>query len=251
MSQHLAAWGASVNSAGALTNISAIADQAIFTSGNDIRVPTDLSKIVWEAAVSNQTGPTQGQVTSPSLRDLANLDIEPIVSGLVFGAPPQIQWHGDSPRDLVPYESMDFAILATGGAAAQNYGLVQLSDSAIKPVTGEIFTIRGTLAIALALNTWVNGGITFKQTLPAGRYQVVGMRVSSANLVAARLVFIGQAYRPGVLGNTSANNVGDFRFRLGRPGVYGEFDINQPPTVDALGVTDVAQEIVLDLIKTK
>jgi hypothetical protein len=31
--------------------------------------------------------------------------------------------------------------------------------------------------------------------------------------------------------------------------MLGEFDSNQPPTIDCLGVTDSAQTILLDLIK--
>jgi hypothetical protein len=75
------------------------------------------------------------------------------------------------------------------------------------------------------------------------------MRARGTNLVAARLVFPGGRWRPGV---PAVNGIGDADFeplRHGMSGVLGSFDSNQPPTLDALGVTDSAQTIFLDLIK--
>lgn len=249
--QHLAAYYKSVDPAAALTLISAVADQAIFTSGNDVRVPTGMSNLIGEAGMTAATGPGYAEVQSPSLRDLANLDVLPIAAAAVFANPDQIQWHPESPRVLVPAESVNFAIEATGGAAAANYGLIWLADGAPKPSSGNMFTVRATSAIALAAGTWVNGALTFNTSLPAGTYDVVGLRAQGANLVAARLVFIGGQYRPGVPGETSGQTQFFRRFRFGRNGTYGSFDVNQPPTVDALGVTDTSQIYEFDLIKTK
>jgi len=248
---HLGAFYQSVNPGGVLTNINAVPDQAIFTSGHDLRVPTDVPNIIWEAALTAAAGPVLGQIQSPSLRELANRDIEPIEPAAVFSNLAKLQYHGDSPIALMPYESMNFAILATGGVASECYGLVALADGPVKPVSGNIFTVRASAAAALTLGAWVNAPVTFESTLPAGVYQVVGFRASSTNLVAARLVFIGQAYRPGVTGCVSSAVTGMLNHRYGALGVFGQFDVNQPPTVDFLGVTDVAQEVVFDLIKVK
>lgn len=246
---HLAAWSQSVNPAGVLTNINGVPDQAVFVSGLDIRVPTGLRFLLGAAAGYAGTGPLFAQVQSPTLRDLVNQDIEPISSGYNFSTVSCWQLNAENPRDLADLEAMDFAIRATGGAAALGFGLAWIGDGPIKPTTGKIFSLRATAGITLVASTWVNGPLTFNSTLPAGRYQVVGMRAQGANLVAARLVFIGGTYRPGVPGQTT--NTTDLfpEMRNGEFGIFGQFDSNQPPTLDALGQTDTAQDIVLDLIQ--
>jgi hypothetical protein len=128
---------------------------------------------------------------------------------------------------------------------------VWLSDGPQAPISGNIFTIRATSAITLSSGIWVNGNLTFNQVLPAGRYAVVGMRVRGANLVAARLVFPAQFHRPGVLAVASIGNVDPYWPRFGRMGSFGEFENTVPPTLDALGVTDTVQTLLLDLIQVK
>lgn len=251
MKMHLCGFYQSVNSAGALVGLNAIPDVAVYTSGAQIRVPPDIANLLGEAALSAQTGPAYAQIQSPSLRELANQDIEPIASALVFGQQDELQWHGDNPRGLSGNEAITASVQATGGAPAGNYVLAWLGDGAVKPSPGKVFSVRATGVAALAAGTWVNTALTFNSSLPAGSYQVVGLRAEGANLVAARLVFIGGAYRPGVLATPNAQANYFRRFRNGEMGVFGEFDINQPPTMDCLGATDVAQTFVLDLIKSK
>jgi len=246
---HFAAFYESVDPAAALTKIAAVPDQAIRTDGNDVVVPSDLANLVFEAALSAATGPSYAQVQSPSLRQLANQDVQPIVSGVTFGANPETQAHFSNPRALKGNESINFLINATGGAAAANYGLIMLSNGAIQAVTGNMFTVRATGAAQLAAGTWVNTSLAFDEALPAGTYNVVGMRAEGTNLVAARMVFIGSGYRPGVPAVNTASQR-DWRYgRYGTMGSFGVFDVNQPPTLDCLGVTDAAQTVLLDLIK--
>lgn len=251
MTMHLAAYYQSVDPAGVLTQLDAVSDQAIFTSGKDVRVPTGLANLICEAALSAATGPDFGQVQSPTLRDLVNQDVDPIIAAVKFTSYDSVQRHFENPRGLTEAESVNFAVEATGGAAADNYGLIWLADGALKPTTGNMFSVRATAAATLAAGSWVNAALTFEDTLPAGTYQVVGMYAEGSNLVAARLVFIGGTFRPGVPANSSLAQDLFPHFRNGVAGVFGQFDVNQPPTVDCLGVTDTSQVFVFDLIKTK
>lgn len=251
MKMHLAAFYQSVNSAAAYVALNAVPDVAVFTQGGNIRVPPDIAYLLGEAAYSAQTGPQAAQIQSPSLRELANQDIGVVAPGLVGSQDDQYQWHGDNPRALQGNEALTASVLATGGAAAGNYVLAWLGDGPVKPTPGKTFSMRATGAAALAAGVWVNTPLTFGSSLPAGSYQIVGMRAQGANLVAARLVFIGGAYRPGVQGEPSQATSYFDAFRDGNVGVFGEFDINQPPTVDCLGATDVAQTFIFDMIKTK
>lgn len=251
MTMHLSAYYKSAASSSALTLISAVSDPAVYTNGNDIRVTSDISNLLGEAALTAQTGPEYAQVQSPSLRTLANQDVEPIVAAVKFGATDTVQWHGENPRALTANEAINFGIYATDTSAAVNYGLVWFGDGAVKQTTGNVFSVRATGTASLSAGAWVNTTVSFDTTLPDGTYQVVGLRAEGSNLVAARIVFVGGAYRPGVPAEP-AENTNYFRmFRYGKVGVFGQFDINQPPTVDCLGVTDTSQVFIFDLIKAK
>jgi len=243
------AWYQSIDPAGALTAINAVSDQHVTVSGADIRVPKGLANIIGAAALANDASVTRAQLQSPSLRATLNFDVEPVVAAAVFGSPAEQTFFPDTPVPLMENESLNFAILSDPAAAAVHYGLAWLSDGPVKPVTGKIYTVRCTAAAALAAGVWVNSALTFAQTLPAGDYQVVGMRARGTNLVAARLVFVGGVWRPGVPAINALGDLDTYWQRYGRMGVLGQFNSTTPPTVDCLGVTDTAQTIMLDLIK--
>lgn len=248
---HLCAWYQSIDPAGALTAINAVREEMLFTSGVDIRVPDALPFIIGQAALANDASVSRAQVQSPSLRAFANLDVEPIVAAAVFGNPPESLFHADSPIAVAIDEALNFAILSDPAAAAAHYGLVWLADKAIDRVNGNIFTVRATGAAQQTVGTWTNGSLTFSQTLPAGRYRVVGMRARSTDGVAARLVFPDQVARPGV---PILNAIGDndpWTFRYGNAGVFGEFPHTNPPTFDILGGVAAAQVFLFDLIRVR
>lgn len=247
MALHMVGYETSASQA-ALIAITPIPDGTIAISGSDIRVPLQLNQIVSCAALINSaTATLRAQLQAPSLRATLNFDISPIVNGLVFGTLARAMKMWQTPLQLVPNEPLDFMI--QNGAAVMNRGLIILSDGAIQPVKGKIFTVRGTGAATLVTATWVNTAVTFSQTLPAGTYQVVGFRAIGTNLVAARIFFVSGAWRPGCYA-ANVNNDNEWPdFRYGNLGVWGQFDNTIPPSVDCLGVTDTAQEFEFDLIK--
>jgi len=250
MAQHLVAWYESVAPGGALTAIAAVPDETVYSVGDDIRVPEGLNNIIGAAALINDASADSAQIQSPSLRAMANIDIEPIVAAAVFGTPPEVLYHPQSPNPVAVAESLQFYVKSAPAAAVEHYGLVHLADGPVQPVAGNIITVKATGAANLSAGQWVNTALTFDQTLPVGTYQVVGMRARGTNLVAARLVFKGGQWRPGV---AAVNAIGDRdlqSFRYGRCGVLGSFHTNTPPSVDCLGVTDTSQDFLLDLIKT-
>ncbi len=248
--QHLCAWYESKDPAGALLPLNGVPEQTIMVTGDDIRVPPGLANIIGKAAVVNHATVARAQVQSPSLRMLTNLDIEPIVvSAVVFGSPPEAIYHPSIAIPVMEDESLNFAIASTPGGAVAHYGLVWLADGAQAPATGQMFTLRATATVAQAVATWTNGNMTFDQVLPAGRYQVVGMRARSADGLAARLVFPEQIPRPGVAMVNAIADLDVIRFRSGRGGVLGEFPHTIPPTLDVLGGAAAAQVIFIDLIK--
>lgn len=246
---HLAGYYQSIDPGGVLTPITAVQDPVLTTQGNDVRIPSAVPYLVGALALLNDASAAAAQLQSPSLRAEYNLDIEPVIASNKVGNYTERCMWPDDPIQLDVNESLNFAVKSDPAAAADHYGLVWLSDGKLQPVAGEIISIAGTGAAALAAGKWVNTNITFGQVLPAGKYAAVGLRARGTNLVAARLVFPGGTMRPGV---AAQNTVAQFDipgFRRGEYGVWGQFDNTTPPTIDCLGVTDVAQNFVLDLIK--
>lgn len=246
---HLAAFYQAVDLGGALTPINAVREEQFFTSGVDFRVPAVVPNIIGELALTPGDSFTRAQIQSPTLRMTANLDVEPLVAALVAGSPPECLYHPEAPVALTPDEALNFAVLSDDATPDAIYGLVLLSDGALAPVTGPIFSLRATASVTLAAGTWVNGNLTFAQSLPAGRYAVVGMRARGTNLVAARLVFPEQQVRPGVVAVNALGDLDPYWTRYGRMGVFGEFPHTNPPTIDCLGVTDSAQVVLLDIAR--
>ena len=233
----------------ALTAITPIPDGTIAISGNDVRVPKGLNNIVCAAALINSALATvRAQIQSPLLRSVLNYDISPVDNGLVFGSLPRIIRLWSAPLVLAELEPLDFYV--QNGAAVMNRGFIWLADGPVKPVTGKIYTVRCTATASLVTASWVNSALTFQQTLPAGHYQLVGMRAWSANGVVARVFFVGGPWRPGVPMLNAEDNNEWIDFRFGTIGVWGEFDNTTPPSIDFMGVTDTAQVVYIDLIKT-
>jgi len=232
-----------------LANVAALADQHVRVSGDDIIVPRAVPNIVGVYFLGLNF--TLGQVASPSLRRRVNLDIEPGDRlALPLATTKSYLDYSRSPIPLDPEEALNALAAEDGVGAIRTTAGIWLADGPLSPITGDIVTVRATSATALVANVWSNVALTFTQTLPAGRWQVVGFRAQSANMQLARLVFVDGAWRPGVIG-TNADNDSDVPiFRRGGVGSFGEFSHNTPPTVDCLAnAADATQVFHLDLIK--
>lgn len=248
---HLGAFYQSIDPAGVLTAINAVQDASITVSGADVRVPLALPYLVGQAALLNDASGTRAQIQAPSLRAMANLDVEPLVLAATFGTPPESMIHGDNPIPLAGNESINFYVESNPAAAAAHYGLVWFGDGAIQPVKGNIYTVRATSAVQQVAGAWVNGNLTFSQVLPVGTYDIVGMRARSTDGVAARLVFVGAPWRPGVPMVNAVGDLDPYFARYGSMGIFGRFDSTTPPTVDVLGGVAAAQVFEFDLVRVK
>lgn len=245
----IAAFYESVDPGAAYNAITAVSDPHLFTSGDDIRVPADYNLLIGAVLLANDASIARARISSPSLRARVNKFYERIAAALVLGNPPEVNLHADNPVELTTDEAINLEMYSDPAAAVVHQGIVLLSDANLAPPAAEILTVRATAAVALSAGAWVNGAITFEEDLAVGRYQLVGARVRGTNLVAARFVFRESPWRPGA---PAINSIGDQDppgFRAGGLGVWGEFHTNQPPTLDALGVTDTAQVLLLDLVR--
>lgn len=247
MPMHVAAYETSASEA-ALTAITPVPDGVVQIQSNDILVPNICNNLCYAAAMINSAAATRRvQITSPSLKAVVPVDVSPIANGLVFPGPATAMRWGYTPVPLVVAEPLD--VLVQNGAAVMNRAVLWFCDGPVKPVVAKSYSIRFTTSITLVTATWVNGALTFSTALPAGNYNVIGMRLFSANGVAARLFFKGSFFRPGVPVSVdeATNEWPDFRW--GNYGIWDTFNNITPPSVDILGITDTAQVGYLDIIK--
>lgn len=247
---HLVAFSESLDQGAAASNIAAVPDDTLYAVNDVIRVPTELPNLAGAAFIGNVSTFTSAQLLAPSLRARANYDI----SGVNVAASPVNPINFDclaqNPIPLAGDESLTCVTNTDAASAVDLSVIVLLSDGPTQAVTGNQFTVRCTAAVNQADQVWTNGNLTFTQDLPTGDYDVVGLRVEAADGVAARLVFPGGKWRPGVPLVDSASEPGLMKARYGGLGVMGRFNSNNPPSIDVLGGTATAQTVFLDVIRT-
>lgn len=197
---------------------------------------------------------TAARINAPSMRSLILPEIypsSPVADVPTIGVGPIIM-ERYGPR-FAPQEYFIVEI-SRGGADAQPvmWGL-WIGPDITAPALGPAYTAVATASPTIVAGSWVLASLSFNQTLPAGRYQVIGLGVVCNDCTFARLVFPGLSqYRPGVVVQDA---YGDFpwgqRFRYGGMGSFGEFVHNAPPAMEFLGDTAGAESAVvyLDLIK--
>ena len=199
MSQHLVAWQANADQA-SLTRITTVTDDVLTPDGTTrFLVPSDYNQIHWMAA----SGPslTDARVVTPSL-DVRreNLVVIPREDG-------DEQWTLTNPSISVPQrpvqlittESIEFQTAEDGGTTQQN-GLVSLGPATPTPMPdGDIRTVVATGTTAAVAHAWTSiTDLTLETSLEPGRYSLVNFFASSATAIAARVIFQGGGYRPGL-----------------------------------------------------
>ena len=237
-----------VDTGGVLTQINAIPDQHITFDNKDILVPDWANNFI--QAVSISTAITQSRVSSPSLRQRSELDLYPngisteneIITGLMN--------RYERPVELTAGEGLRFSVAETASEGTNCIGLVWLEGERTPAPDGEVETIRATSSTTTTPHRWTLCKIDLSQQLRSGKYAIVGLRVESASLLAARLVIPGSAYRPGVIGSTAAYKVIDDVTSNMRLGNWGEFEHTFVPQLEVLTSSpDTAQTVYLDIIK--
>ena len=243
----LVGWSQSQIGNPGLVGVNALPDPHIRVVSKDIIVPA-LNQLASVYAIGATL--VGAQLQSPTLRRTLNLDVSPVEGATI---PPNIPKFVDThttPLHLTTDEALDAFVTDTAGTAEQDTVLAWLSDGNYNLPAGDIFTVKATAATTLVAYAWTNAALTISQALPAGRYAVVGMHAYSTGLIAARLVFVGYQWRPGVIGLANNTSFNRGLFRYGNWGEFGEFAHNTPPTVDFFSSSaDTAETVYLDLVK--
>jgi len=243
----LVGWHESILTGGTLTYFAALDDPHIRVEADNIICP-ELNHII--AAFACGANLAQARITSPSILALVEHEIVPLNVGAEPLSPVPFSDLAQTPIELVVSEAIRCRMQGGEAAAEDKVCLIWLAEGPVEPVTLPYRTVRATSTTTLTAYEWTNGAITFDQTLPAGKYAVIGMRAESAGLIAARLVFPGYPWRPGCIGLDAAADIDPLRFRFGNMGVWGEFTHDSPPTVDFLSVSaDTSETVYLDIVK--
>lgn len=251
MSFHTIAFSEAITNSGTLQPIAAVPDDQVFTAGDDFRIPTGLDFLL--AAFPLGLEVARARIVAPSLRAFINLELAPKIvaeNPTAAGVERMITMMRD-PLPLAVGEFVNFESDAGDAGAGDVTCVALIGDGAIQPREGQMRTARATAAIAGGQRVWASGALTFSEDLPAGRYQVVGARCESDNPGGFRLIFREGGPRPGslsVVDDLSGDVKGQ---RRGGWGVWGEFDINQPPILEVLSLTAAssAQVLYLDLLR--
>jgi hypothetical protein len=251
MRQQVVAFYATALATGALVQVAAVPDQSITLATPFLYVPPKWNKLLYGAAFGSLGDTTRAQLQSPSLREMFFPDISPINA---TGSADNYFEYFDASRNPIQLQTGEQlgAFVQTSSAAELVTVVCILGDDKVTPSSGQSFPAFATATPTLVAGQWVNGALTFPQPLPAGDYDIIGMRAFGTGLTAARLVFVGESAqsRPGVFAQSTGLTMGQPMFRQGNNGTYGRFNNVTPPTVDHLGaVGAITSSFVFDLVK--
>lgn len=192
------------------------------------------------------------RLDAPSFNRFVRPIIDPIDADATLGGNLPAVYDCGLTGPMIP-KLENFAPLATragAGVADVAVGIWSTANYQDAP-QGTITTVRGTSNSTGAKGIWNLGQVTFDQALPNAAYWVVGMRVTGANCLFARLVFPNQVDRPGCMCNVDPTAYISPSFRFGSGGLFGQFTNTNPPQIEVLGTGAVAvQALSMDLIPT-
>lgn len=191
---HLAAYTATIGPT-ADTDVAALSDD-ILTIQNSHFVLQQPMLLLAAAAMSATL--LRAKLASPTLRQIANPWIRPIIGAAIPGNNANLAIYGDNPLHLPPFQELQ--VLATSGVAMTERftGLVFLADIAEPNPAGDMYPVRATSTTAATANAWTTLSLTWQDTLPPGVYSMLFSEHQSSNGIAHRWIFPNQLYRPGL-----------------------------------------------------
>ena len=243
----LAYYTAALASDASLVAMGTVTDQAWTFDSTGYYMPDNLKLL---AAYVGNDAFTAVQLDQPSLRDPFLPYIDPIsLTVLPANIPPVYKSH-EMGIDLRINEYLRVRGSRGTVAASPAVALLWIGKARQQIPGGERRTIRWTAAVTIAAGTWSLGSFTFSDTLPGGKYAIVGMSAYGTNLLAARLAFTGGGWRPGVLGQGAQGEWTPPAFERNELGLFGTFLNTVQPNLEFFGAgAGSAQTGYMDLVK--
>lgn len=210
--------------------------------------PQDPPQILFAAAMS--TNIVRARIQTPTLLLTTTPWIRGVMAGLVPTSPAQVASYSMNPLDLKAREEIILLGTQSAVAATRITTIIGLLFGPNPPAPNDQYTMRGTSVTAAVANAWTLLTITWNNQLPQGNYAATGLQHQSANAQAARLIFLGQYYRPGSVSLANLTDYGHPIFRMGYLGQWGTWRDNIMPNIEVLcNGADAAHELYLDFQK--
>jgi hypothetical protein len=256
MATHLAAWSDSIDSA-TLTRIRNLVDDILNRPSVDrYRVPTEYSFIHWAAALGPNI--TRAQIVTPTLGvQRQSLEIIPRRRGASAFSLTAIEiFKPFTPIALTPDEDLEVQAAEDAVGASAVYALIALGPATLPPPpAGPIRRIRATASVTLTANAWSTVTLTPDLSLEPGIYTLINFIPISAGVIAARALFVGQVFRPGMPGlagtEAAAVDYDDALFRQLGYYAMGTFKHTDFPQFQFLSSTaDTSETVIMDVVKT-
>jgi hypothetical protein len=210
--------------------------------------PQDQPSIIFAAAMS--TNILRARIQTPTLLLTTTPFIRGVMGGLIPTSPAQVANYVSNPLDLKAREEVILFGTQSAVAATRITTIIGMLFGNNPPATGDNYTMRGTSVTAAVANAWTLLTVVWQNQLPQGNYAVTGLQHQSANAQAARVIFLGQYYRPGCVSLAALTDYGHPIFRQGFMGQWGTWRDNIMPNIEVLANgADAAHELYLDFMK--
>lgn len=244
---HLACFAGSVINGASLVQLPATVDSVLTLQNTANYTYSGNLKIL--RAYSRIDNGTEVRIDTPNLRLIGPPQIFPFETTTLPTNLPPVNKYDESALPWMGLDPLGVLVSRAGAGALVEQTLFWLSDQIQSTTPGPCRGVRASATITATTTGWTPGALTFQQALPTGRYRIIGMAAFGTNLFAARLVFPGQTFRPGILAQDAAGEYDHEWFRRGNFGVFGEFDSIAPPTLEVISAgANAAQTVFLDLV---
>lgn len=247
---NLVACYASVPLNSVLTNLTPVTDPIVTVQNARFIFPFQVEIAAVQGLIVDGS---RMRINTPSLRNIALPEMYPIKITADQGTNPVLIGPMWGTLRIPANDEFGIDVSRAGAGAGDCYAGIWYGQQRVPAPGGPAITMRATAALTLTNGTWVAGALTFDQSLPYGRYAVIGMHVTCNDGVFARLAFPGVSqWRPGVpCVEAYGSYVNPPVFRFGAFGLFGVFDSTAQPLIEILGNVAGAEtpEILLDLVK--
>jgi hypothetical protein len=242
---HLCAYRGSVGAGVSNFDLPAVQDGQLSIINSHFIVPKP-AQVLW--AFGCGVNMSAALLNTPKMRYVGFPSLTPINVVATVPSPPNVSLQQMNNVWVDPVDEIAVQVSQTDAGSQTMTVIMALAFQTKTPLAQPSFRISATAAVTCTAGQWTNGNITLSQTIPRGDYIVTGMDVVGTNLLAARLLFAGQGYRPGVLARNAVQNVPHPYFQGQDMGSFGQFNSINIPSVDFLaGGTCTSQTVYLDL----
>jgi hypothetical protein len=163
---------------------------------------------------------------------------------------PPFNDYGDSGPVIPALDPFNVTVSRAGAGAFVSHSLLFMGNSRPSPIVGECRTILCTSAVTTSATAWTPATMTLSDSLPYGRYRIVGAMGFGTGLLAGRFVFPDRQNRPGFLAQQAVDEYGWDYFRYGKLGAWGEFNSTAFPVMEFLNyAANSAQTVQIDIMR--